>query len=133
MVVGTAYRETILSGDDSACGLYLVVKPGPAAPERLAAALAVAPVACLLIEPAGEAEAASDARPLVELAQERGVAVLVNRDVHLAQALAADGVHLPWSKQLLKEFEEARGVLGTQSIVGIHAGKSRHDAMLLAE
>ncbi|HXF53632.1 MAG TPA: thiamine phosphate synthase [Hyphomicrobiaceae bacterium] len=123
----------MLSGDELACGLYLVVEAGPAAPERLAAALAVVPVACVLIEPAEEAEVASAARPLVGLAQECGAAALVNRNVHLARALAADGVHLPWSKQLLKEFEEARRVLDKRSIVGVHAGKSRHDAMLLAE
>jgi thiamine-phosphate pyrophosphorylase len=123
-----------LSEDDPACGLYVVVEASQSAAERLAAALNAAPVACVLIEAAAaEALTAAAARPLIEIAQARDAAALIAADARLARTLKADGVHLPWSKRLLEAYEEARELLGERSIVGIHAGKSRHDAMLAAE
>jgi thiamine-phosphate pyrophosphorylase len=97
--------------------------------ERLAAALSDASVSCVLIEAAGS----EAAQPLVELVQGRGVAALVDSDARLARALKADGVHLPWSKRLLQAYDEARELLDDRAIVGIQAGRSRHDAMQLAE
>jgi thiamine-phosphate pyrophosphorylase len=109
----------------------LVVEPGPIVRERLAAALTAASVSCVLIETAGDG--AEAARPLVKMVQERGVAALVDTDARLARTLEADGVHLPWSKRLLQAYDEARELLDDRAIVGVHAGKSRHDGMLLAE
>jgi thiamine-phosphate pyrophosphorylase len=106
-----------------------VVEAGPTVRERLAAALTAASVSCVLIESAG----AEAARPLVEMVQERGVAALVDGDARLARTLEADGVHLPWSKRLLRAYEEARELLNNRAIVGVQAGKSRHDAMQLAQ
>jgi thiamine-phosphate pyrophosphorylase len=123
-----------LSEDQTGCGLYLVVEVGTSALERLAAALGAASVACVLIEPAkAEALTAAAARPLIEMVQKQGAAALIAADTRLARSVKADGVHLPWSKHLAEAYEEARELLGDRSVVGVHAGKSRHDAMLLAE
>jgi thiamine-phosphate pyrophosphorylase len=126
-------REAGLGDVEGTCGLYLVVEAGASARERLAAALAAAAADCVLIEPAGEALVAADALPLVEAAQGRQIAVVVAGDARLARTLKADGVHLPWSKHLAEDYEAAREVIGGRAIVGVHAGKSRHDAMSLAE
>jgi thiamine-phosphate pyrophosphorylase len=73
------------------------------------------------------------ARPLVELAQKKDVAALIDGDAQLARTLRADGVHLPWSKDIAARYAEAREILGTRYIVGVDVGRSRHDAMSLAE
>jgi thiamine-phosphate pyrophosphorylase len=114
------------------CGIYLVVETGAA--ERAAAALAVADIACLLIEPPeGAPLDERSARPLVALAQTSNVAAIIAADARLARTLAADGVHLAPTRDPAKAFAEARGMLGQGFIIGAHAGKSRHDAMLLGE
>ena len=73
------------------------------------------------------------ARPLVELAQAKEIAALIAGDAQLARTLRADGVHLPWSKDVAASYGEAREVLGTRYIVGVDVGRSRHDAMTIAE
>jgi thiamine-phosphate pyrophosphorylase len=121
-----------VAATDHSCRLYLVVEAGAAAAERAAAALAVADIACLLIEPAhGAPLDAGNARPLVALAQENDIAVILAADTHLARTLKADGVHLPPSRDPAKAYADARHVLGQGFIVGAHAGKSRHDALVL--
>ncbi len=112
---------------------YFVVEAGvdPQAVERLVAA---ADVAALLVAPAADAPLdARTARPLVELAQAKGIAVLIAADAALARTLRADGVHLPWSKDIVARYGEAREILGGRFIVGADAGRSRHDAMTLGE
>ncbi len=113
--------------------IYFVVEAGvdPLAVERLVAA---ADVAALLVAPAADAPLdARTARPLVELAQAKGIAALVAADAALARTLRADGVHLPWDKDIAARYGEAREVLGGRFIVGADAGRSRHDAMTLGE
>ena len=113
-------------------GLYLVLAGGAGALERLRAALAAAPAAAVLIKPA--AGAGNEAvRALIELAQSKGAAALIDGDARLARTLRADGVHLPWSADLDKRYAEAREILGNRFIVGADAGASRHDAMELGE
>jgi thiamine-phosphate pyrophosphorylase len=123
-----------VAATDSGCRLVLVIEAGAAAADRAAAALALADVACLLIEPPREAPLdARSAQPLVALAQEKDVAALIAADAHLARTLEADGVHLPPSRDPAKAYADARRILGQRFIVGAHAGKSRHDAMVLGE
>ncbi len=112
--------------------LYVVVEAGiaPAAVEML---LASAPVAAVLIAPSGAPLAASSTKPLVDLVQARGVAVLIEDDAGLARTLRADGVHLPWSKDVVSRYGAAREILGGRFIVGADAGRSRDDAMMLGE
>ncbi|MGH6815172.1 MAG: thiamine phosphate synthase, partial [Hyphomicrobiaceae bacterium] len=114
--------------------LYLVLETGEAAQARLAAVLALAEWSAVLIEPAeGTNLDARSAQPLVELAQSRSVAALLSADARLALALGADGVHVPWSQDVLGSYEKARALLGRRFIVGADAGSTRHDAIGLGE
>lgn len=113
--------------------LYVVAAAGTD-PQALAAVLAAADVAALLIAPGADGQlTAASARPLVELAQPRGIAALIQNDAGLARALRADGIHLTWSRDIVARYGEARDVLGTRYIVGADAGRYRHDAMTLGE
>ena len=114
--------------------LFLVVETGQSALDRLTAALAAAPVASVLIvPPAGQKLDTSAAELLIQHAQSRGAAALVFADPDLARRLQADGVHLPHGKDIESQYRSARQIVGPGAIVGVHAGKSRHDAMMLAE
>jgi thiamine-phosphate pyrophosphorylase len=64
------------------------------------------------------------------MAQEAGVAVLINDSAELARELAADGVHLGWTDMPLKT---ARALLGPDAIIGATAKNSYHRAMQAGE
>nr|WP_300998247.1 thiamine phosphate synthase [Hyphomonas sp.] len=64
------------------------------------------------------------------MAQEAGVAVLINDSAELARELAADGVHLGWSDMPVKT---ARALLGPDAIIGATAKNSYHRAMQAGE
>lgn len=114
--------------------LFLVVEAGQSALDRLSAALGAAPIASVLImPPAGGTLAAAAVDPLISRVQSQGAAALLFADADLARSLGADGVHLPYGKGLEDRYRRARQTMGRSAIVGIHAGKSRHDAMVLAE
>lgn len=117
----------------SSTSLYLVVEVDleAAAAERLLAT--TAPAALMIVPAAEKPLTAQGARPLVDLAQGKGIAVLIEGDASLARALRADGVHLPWSKDIVARYGDAREILGQRYIVGADAGRSRHDAMELGE
>lgn len=89
----------------------------------LAAVLDAAPVACLRLP------ASPEAAGLLRIAQARDVAVLLDDNPELAERLGADGVHLADGA----DYAAARRLLGTQNIVGVHCGASRHAAMLAAD
>lgn len=113
--------------------LCVVVEVDMAA-ESVGVVLEACAVAALLIAPAKDAALdARSARPLVELAQGKGIAALIEADAALARTLRADGVHLPWSKDIVGRYGEARDILGGRFIVGADAGRSRDDAMTLGE
>lgn len=115
--------------------LFLVVEAGDGARERLAAALGTGAASVLIVPAAGKSLQARMIAPLVADAQSAGAAALVLADAALAREVNADGVHLPTGSgaDLAEAYEQARRTLGTQSIVGIDAGISRHDAMTLGE
>jgi thiamine-phosphate pyrophosphorylase len=119
-------------GRANEAGLYVVVGAG-VAPAGVEALLAAAPVAALLITSDNAPLEAARAKPLVDLAQARGVAALIEADAALARTLRADGVHLPWSKDIVARYETAREILGGRFIVGTDAGRLRDDAMTLGE
>ena len=101
---------------------------------RLTTALAATPFSSLIISgPAGQPLEATAVHTLVELGQKAGVATLIGGEANLARTLRADGVHLPWASAIQTAYAEARESLGTRYIVGADAGRSRHDAMALAE
>ena len=85
-------------------------------PQQVAAWLDAAGAATLLImAPSGGALTAAAARPLLELAQKKDVAALIDGDAQLARTLRADGVHLPWSKDVAPRYAEAREILATRN------------------
>jgi thiamine-phosphate pyrophosphorylase len=101
---------------------------------RFAAALDVAQFATVLIEGSEQNLLnAQAALPLIEYGQSKGVAALIAGDAQLARTCRADGVHLQWSKAPAAAYSEAREILGNRYIVGVDAGRSRHDAMQLGE
>ncbi len=118
--------------------LYLTFETGSAAPDadaaRLRTVLDAVTVASVLIRPG--ASAPLDARAagqLVAVLQKRGITALIADDASLARTAKADGVHLSWSADTQTRYGEARDSLGAGAIIGADAGRSRHDAMLLAE
>lgn len=114
--------------------LYLVVEAGPTAADRLASALAVVAPSTVLVTPAADKPLDADAvLPLVKLGQAAGAAVLIADDAQLARVTRADGVHLSAAKDILARAAEAREILGNRFILGVDAGRSRHDAMELGE
>lgn len=67
---------------------------------------------------------------VIGLAQEAGVAVLINDSPELARELSADGVHVGWDDAPVKT---ARKLLGPDAIVGATAKNSYHKAMQAGE
>ena len=119
---------------DAMCSLYLAVEPGAGAADRLLAALSAAPAAAVLIGPIADGRSDTAAvRMLVEAAQAKGCAALIEQDARLARTLKADGVHLAWSEDIAERYTEAREMLGAGANIGVSAGASRHEAMVLAE
>ncbi len=109
------------------CRLYLVLDDDAAGPAAFAAAFDSSDVACVLMR--GPAARADEAAELIALAQERGIAVLIEDDIELAEALGADGIHASDEEH----WRDARDALGSGVIVGAAATPSRHVAMSLAE
>lgn len=64
------------------------------------------------------------------MAQEAGVAVLVNDAPELVSELGVDGVHLGWDDMSIKD---ARKLLGPEAIIGATAKNSYHKAMQAGE
>lgn len=106
----------------------------PAALERLRSACAHTRFETCLIAPApGKSLDAATAGPFIELLQSQDIAAIIADDAALARTMKADGVHVSWCKEIAAAFEEAREIVGGRSIVGVDAGRSRHDAMQLGE
>lgn len=120
--------------------LYLITPPQigdvPAFVKLLEAALGAGDVASLQLrlkapDGAVDLEATQEVgRAVTALAQEAGVAVLVNDAADLVSALGADGVHLGWEDLPVKE---ARKRLGPDMIIGATAKNSYHRAMQAGE
>ena len=115
--------------------LYLITPPA-LDPDRFAveleAALSGGDVACLQLR---LKEVADDAirratRILKPIAQDRGVAFVMNDRPDLAAELDCDGVHVGEEDM---PYAEARRLLGADHIVGVTCGASRHRAITAAE
>jgi thiamine-phosphate pyrophosphorylase len=121
---------------DALCRLYLITPPAVADLEafapRLEAALDAGDVAALQIrlKEASDAAVAAAVRALAPLAQNRGVAVILNDRPDLARDLDCDGVHVGQGDA---PYEEARRIVGAQATVGVTCHDSRHLAMQAAE
>lgn len=114
----------------SDCRIMVVVETGAGAPARLAAALSAGPIASVVIA-VTEGTPAADVQTLIGAAQSAGAAALILDDARLARTLKADGVHLSAGNG--KAQGEAREIVGSRGIVGVDAGRSRHEAMVAGE
>ncbi len=115
--------------------LYLITPPR-LDPERFAEDLALAlsggDVASLQLrlKDAGDDAIRRAARILKPIAQDRGVAFIMNDRPDLAAELDCDGVHVGEEDA---SYEEARRLLGPERIVGVTCGASRDRAVTAAE
>jgi thiamine-phosphate pyrophosphorylase len=113
--------------------LYVVVD-GSVEARTLGRIIADAGAAAILIAPSqGASLEPPHVKSLIEIAQSAGVAALIEGDAALARTLRADGVHLPWAKDIATRYRVARDLLGDRYIVGADAGRYRDDAMTLGE
>ena len=121
--------------DDARCRLYLITPPRvePASfVETLAIALDAGDVACiqLRLKDVGDDDVRRAADRLRPVAQDRGVAFIMNDRPDLAAATGCDGVHVG---QEDARYEDARALLGEDAIVGVTCKNSRHLAMESSE
>lgn len=115
-------------------GLIVVLDVGAGAVERLQAATSVATLASVMLSlGVGGDGAVRDAAEVVKTAQRLGIAVLIVGDATSARTLRADGIHLPVTERPLDAYHAAREQLGARAMIGVDAGRSRHDAMTLGE
>lgn len=104
---------------DWARGLYLITPDDPDTRRLLARVDAVLDHAALLQYRNKSASAGlrrEQARALLALCAARGVRLIVNDDLILAQAIAADGVHLGEDDG---DARAARAVLGANALIGV--------------
>src|SRR3974390_2359318 len=115
--------------------LYLITPPA-LDPERFAKeleeALAGGDVACLQLrlKDCDDDVIRHATRMLKPIAQDRGVAFIMNDRPDLAAELDCDGVHVGEEDM---PYAEARRLLGPGRIVGVTCGDSRHRAIVAAE
>jgi thiamine-phosphate pyrophosphorylase len=95
-------------------------------------ALAGGDVACLQLrlKDVEDSEIRRATRILQPIAQQRGVAFIMNDRPDLAAELDCDGVHVGEEDM---PYAEARRLLGTDRVVGVTCGDSRHRALVAAE
>ncbi|WP_188260069.1 thiamine phosphate synthase [Azospirillum tabaci] len=120
---------------ETACRLYLVTPPvlEPAAfAPKLTEALDAGGVACVQLRLKGCSDdavrRACDA--LRPIAQDRGVAFILNDHPELARETGCDGVHVG---QQDTPYAQARRIVGNDAIVGVTCHDSRHLAMEAGE
>ena len=78
-----------------------------------------------LDETPGDARRHDEAVAIRALCHSHGVPLIVHEDIHLAQAVGADGVHLGYSKE---GITAARARLGPSAIVGVACRDSMENA-----
>lgn len=115
--------------------LYLITPPALDPDDfarDLADALAGGDVACLQLrlKDVDDDAIRRAARILQPIAQERGVAFIMNDRPDLAAELDCDGVHVGDEDM---PYAEARRLLGPDRIVGVTCGDSKHRAVVAAE
>lgn len=118
--------------------LYLVVDLAGLDPstlsDRLTITLNTLPLSAILLAHQDGASGNIDAlRVMVANIQNHNIAALVSNDPKFAQVVGADGIHLHWRASITADYEATRALGGGTMMIGADAGKSRHDAMVLAE
>jgi thiamine-phosphate pyrophosphorylase len=116
--------------------LYLITPPAipdlDAFTHELEAGLDAGDVAALQIrlKDLSDYDLIAVTKVIAPIAQDRGVAVLMNDRVQLVKSLKLDGVHIGQSDMPLKE---ARALLGKEAMIGVTCHNSRDLAMDAAE
>ena len=122
--------------DPSQCQLYAITPPAildlPEFEKALISALDAGAVACLQLRLKDQPDETvlNIGRRIGPIAQDRGVAFIVNDRPDLALALNADGVHIG---QEDASYKDARRILGLDKIIGVTCHDSRHLAMVAGE
>ena len=120
--------------NDARCRLFLVTPPSVKADvltDCFNQAAKAGDVASVLITPALDRDETVELiSAFMPAGYEHNVAVLVADDPELAAESGADGTQISGS---LDDYRHARGVLGSDRIVGALANGSRHGAMELGE
>jgi thiamine-phosphate pyrophosphorylase len=99
----------------------------------LSAAIGSAPIASVLLRISPGADVDPAAIPaLVAIAQKNSIAALLEPAGSNSATRGADGIHVPWSSDIVRAFKTIRSERPGM-IVGADAGRSRHEAMELGE
>jgi len=100
--------------------------------DTLRQALGGGDVACLQLrlKDVSDDEILKAGAPLLRIAQDAGVAFILNDRPDLARRLGADGVHIG---QEDTPYAEARAIMGREAIVGVTCHDSRHLAIEAAD
>jgi len=117
----------------SYCRLFLATPQCfdlPDLQRALAGAISGGDIACLLIGHEDADKLKEAAMALTAMAQQAGIAVLIDEDIDVALACGADGVQVAGS---IQGYVEGREKLGADKIVGVFCGYDRHLAMSLGE
>jgi len=115
------------------CQLFLVVPPdlNHDMAVQVAEAGSFGNIACALLQCEPDGRINLDlAEMLLRFTRSAGVPLLFEKDIAAAGELGADGAHIPVDEDI---YNEARQVLGENSIIGVECGLSRHDALTLGE
>jgi len=100
----------------------------------VAAAISGGDIACLLIRHKDTDQLKKAAMAITGMAQEAGIAVLIDKNVDIAVACGGDGVQVDGLTQPYEQaYEQARAKLGDDKIIGVYCGSDRHSAMSLGE
>ncbi|MEO0341986.1 MAG: thiamine phosphate synthase [Pseudomonadota bacterium] len=124
-----------MSGTTEHPQLYVITPPASklvAMRDVLAASLDASEIACVRLNTGAEtADDISKAADLVrELCHVRDIALVIDGHPGLVEPLGLDGVHLSGAA---KTIREARKLLGSEAVVGAHAGLSKHDGLTAGE
>lgn len=125
----------ILPMTDHSCRLYLITPPRidiQTFAVVYTAALDAGDIACvqLRLKDCSDDDVRRAAEALMPPAQDRDIAFLINDRADLAAELGADGVHIGQDDG---SYDEARGLVGKDAIVGVTCHNSRHLAMEAGE
>ncbi|HFC04985.1 MAG TPA: hypothetical protein ENJ55_04700 [Rhizobiales bacterium] len=98
--------------------------------DTLAAAISGGDIASLLIRHENTRLLEKTAMTVTKMAQDAGIAVLIENDVETARACGADGVQL---NDAGPQYHDAIEQLGSDKIIGVYCASQRHKAMAMGE
>ncbi|MGI9484181.1 MAG: thiamine phosphate synthase [Hyphomicrobiales bacterium] len=94
------------------------------------AIVAAGDIAAVLVRASTHEEKTARAKLLAPLAHDHDIAILIDEERSCVEISGADGVHVMGTGN---EFTKARELVGSDMIVGVSAGSSKHAAMEAAD